>query len=329
MTVAVQGGRLRFTDLCPSPADFRGELLAGLRQRPRRLPCKYFYDARGARLFEQICEQPEYYPTRAERSVLQAQAPTLAGFCGPRCRLVELGSGSGEKIRVLLDALEEPAAYVPIDISRRQLLSAATTLAEDYPELELLPVCADYAQPLQLPEPESEAARTVVFFPGSTIGNLEPAEARAFLARVARWCRPGDRMLVGADLVKAESVLIPAYNDAAGVTAAFNRNVLVRANAELGATFAVEQFAHEAIYDAERQRIEMRLVSRVEQSVTVGRERFAFAAGEAIVTEHSHKYRPDRFSALAEAAGWETRACFQDARKWFGVFALEWSGEGR
>lgn len=317
------GDAIALMDCAPAAADFRAEFLAGLGMRPRRLPCKFFYDARGSALFDRICQLPEYYPTRTELGILTANIQALAKFCGPRCRLIELGSGSSVKTRRLLEALESPAGYVPIDISRSHLVQTAAALAAEYPQLEILPVCADYAEPLRLPDTQAPASRSVIFFPGSTIGNLEPREAEAFLRRIATGCRAGDRMLIGVDLEKPRDVLVAAYNDASGVTAAFNLNLLVRANRELGASFALEQFSHEAVYDAEQGRIEMHLRSAVEQRVAIADTAFTFAAGERIVTEYSYKYRPDRFIGVAHRAGWSIAECWSDPREWFAVFALE------
>lgn len=294
-------------DLEPAPANFLQELLDGLRSTPKRIPCKFFYDARGSRLFDQICEMDEYYLTRSETALLQRIAPEIAALCGPGCLLVELGSGSSTKTRLLLDHLDSPAAYVPIDISRPHLLAAAETLARGYFPLEVLPVCADYSQPLSLPEPRLPAKRRAVFFPGSTIGNFEPGDARAFLTRVAQWCQPGDALILGADLQKAPSIIESAYNDSEGITAAFNLNLLARANRELGADFHLQAFRHQAIYDPARGRVEMRLLSLARQTVTLGSEKIHFAAGEPILTEYSHKYTPESLRPLLASAGWSLR----------------------
>lgn len=310
-------------DFAPTAADFRTEFLAGLRQRPRRLPCKFFYDERGSRLFDRICELPEYYPTRTELAILSAERRAIGELCGPHCLLVELGSGSSTKTRLLLDELDRPAGYVPIDISKPHLQQAALALAESYPQLEIMPVCADYLQPIALPRPHVTPERTTIFFPGSTIGNFEPAEAADFLRHVGTWCRPGDLLLIGVDLEKEREVLEAAYNDASGSTAAFNRNLLLRANEELGADFALEHFQHDAVYRQEEGRIEMHLVSTRRQVVTVAGHRFTFAEGERIVTEYSYKYRPIDFVRLAWEAGWHVRERWTDPRRWFGVFALE------
>lgn len=308
------------TDHEPTRAEFRAEFTAGLRQRPRRLPSKFFYDARGSALFARITRLSEYYPTRLETGILQTNAAEIARFCGPRTLLVELGSGLGRKTRILLDALPEPAAYVPIDISRSALEHATAALARSHPALEVLPVCADYARPIELPAPQLPAARTTLFFPGSTIGNFEPGDAAAFLQELGQWCRPGDRLLIGVDFEKSQAVLEAAYNDSRGVTAEFNLNLLQRANDELGANFELAHFSHRAIYAALHSRVEMHLISERAQTVEIAGERFPFARGERIVTEYSYKYRPTAFARLLESAGWQPLHGWMDPRRWFGVF---------
>lgn len=302
---------------------FRAEFVAALRRRPRFLPSKFLYDERGAGLFEEICGLPEYYPARTETAILAQNIRAIAECCGRGCVLVELGSGSSRKTRLLLDHLDEPVAYVPIDISGEFLQEAARGLAAEYPALEVLPICADFNEPVDLPALARPARRTVLFFPGSTIGNFEPRAAAGFLTELAVRCRPGDRLLIGVDLVKSPRLIELAYNDARGVTAAFNLNLLARANREFGADFRLDGFAHEAIYDQARGRIEMRLVSLAEQVVTIDGECFGFGAGEQIVTEYSYKYRPATFAHLARGAGWEQVARWSDERTWFSVFALE------
>lgn len=323
MKSATVAGSRALLDLKPSAADLRTEFCAGLRARPRRLPCKFFYDDRGSRLFDRICELPEYYPTRTECGILADNAAAIAQRCGPGCLLVELGSGSSVKTRLLLDKLERPAGYMPVDISHTHLERAAAALARDYVALDILPVCADYRDVRRLPIDSFSAQRTTIFFPGSTIGNLEPADAAAFLRRIAVGCRAGDLLLIGVDLAKRRDLLEPAYNDASGVTAAFNRNLLERANRELGADFRVNAFAHEAIYNAGEGRIEMHLVSRRAQTVTIDGERYTFAPGERITTEYSYKYQPDVFVRLARTAGWDMAESWSDRRGWFGVFAFQ------
>lgn len=315
--------RVRVIDLAPPGSNLRGEFVNGLRRSPKRIPPKLFYNERGSQLFDQICELQEYYPTRTEVSILKAYAGEIAAVCGPRCRLVELGSGSSTKTTLLLDRLDDPAAYVPIDISRPHLLAAAERISERYEKLEVLPVCADYTQVLHIPRPAVPANYTAFFFPGSTIGNFEPEAATAFLGQLARACSPRDRLIIGVDLVKNHHVLHCAYNDPQGVTAAFNLNVLQRANEEFSAEFSLNHFKHKAIYNEEQQRIEMQIVSTRKQSVRVGEETFRFESGEKITTEHSYKYLPGTFAAMAHHSGWHQIALWTDPLQWFGVFAFE------
>ena len=300
-------------------ARFRIDVLAGLGGARKTLPCKYLYDERGSSLFERICELDEYYPTRTELAILAAHAGDMADRLGARCLLVEYGSGSGRKTRLLLDRLREPAGYVPIDISSEALAASAQAIAAAYPELEVLPVCADYTEPLELPGPGRPAARRGVFFPGSTIGNFTPLEARRFLGRMARVAGPGGGMLIGVDLRKDRAVLEPAYDDALGVTAAFNKNLLERINRELGADFELERFRHLARWNPAAGRVEMHLVSEVEQRVRVAGAEFRFAAGESIHTENSYKYALDQFAALAGQAGLAVRRVWTDRDALFSV----------
>lgn len=304
-------------------AQFRADVLRGLQAPQKHLPCKYFYDEAGSALFEQITELPEYYPTRTERAILERHAAEMARLLGRRCLLVEYGSGSSAKTRLLLDHLSEPAGYVPIDVSREHLMRSAWSLAEAYPHLPVLPLCGDFTRPLELPPLRRRPARRVVYFPGSTIGNFTPDEATALLRRTADLCGPGGGLLLGADLQKEVRVLEAAYNDAAGVTAAFNRNLLMRINREFGADFNVNQFAHRAFYNPAAGRIEMHLVSRREQCVHIGEFEFFFQAGETICTEYSHKYTFDSLEHLAEAGGFRLEQAWTDERQYFGVFWLE------
>ncbi|HZM34115.1 MAG TPA: L-histidine N(alpha)-methyltransferase [Burkholderiales bacterium] len=290
----------------------KDDVIAGLSLPQKALPPKYFYDAVGSRLFERICRLPEYYPTRAELSLTRRHLASIARFAGRRCELVEFGSGESLKTRLLLRALE-PAAYLPIDISAAALRSAERRLARAFPGLRIMPVLGDFSRPLELPAPR---ARRVVYFPGSTIGNLDPEEAHAFLA-MARGHAP--RMLVGVDLKKDANVLHRAYNDARGVTAAFNLNLLARIDRELGADFDLRRFSHYAFYNAALGRIEMHLVSLARQAVRIGRHRFAFERGESIHTENSYKYSVQEFRALAARAGFEGKRVWLDAK---GLFAL-------
>jgi L-histidine N-alpha-methyltransferase len=298
----------------------RADVLAGLSRPRKRLPAKYFYDAAGSRLFDAITELPEYYPTRTELGILRTRAGGMAARCGPRCLLVELGAGSLTKVRRLLDRLDRPAAYVPVDVSGDHLRSAAAALADDYPALDVAPVVADFTRPFALPD--VPAARRVAFFPGSTIGNFDPPAADALLRRVARLVGPGGGLLLGIDLRKDVAVLERAYNDAAGVTAAFNRNLLVRINRELEADFDPDAFRHVAFYNRERARIEMHLASETAQRVQVGEAAFDFRAGESIHTENSYKYDVDEFAARAAACGLRLDETWTDARNYFAVLYL-------
>lgn len=311
----------RRLEMPPAAVDetFRDHVLAGLAQRPRRLAPKYFYDGRGAALFEAICRTPEYYVTRVEKALLAALAPELVMLTGRHRVLVEPGSGSGEKVRLLADLLR-PAVYVPVDLSPHYVSAAESGLARHCPWLPIRPICADFTQLTRLALPPG---RCLVFFPGSTIGNLEPEEAAAFLAGLAVCAGPGGGLLIGVDLKKDRAVLEAAYNDGGGVTAAFNRNLLVRINRELGADFDPHAFEHRAFYDEARGRIEMHLVARTAQAVWCGGERFRFAAGESIHTENSYKYTVAEFEALAVRGGWRPRQVWCDPARLFSVHYLD------
>ncbi len=300
---------------------FRADVLAGLALPQKRIPSKYFYDARGSRLFDRICDLDEYYPTRTEMAILRERAGEIAGLIGPRGFLIELGSGSSTKVRIILDALEQPAAYIPVDISRDHLLESARALAADYPGLPVRPVCADYTAAFELPEASDEHSR-IGFFPGSTIGNFPPAEAGAFLARTAGTLGHGSALVIGVDLKKDRARLEPAYNDSEGVTAAFNLNLLARINRELDGSFDLSGFRHEARYEAAKGRVEMHLVSRRAQMVRVAGRAFAFRAGESIHTEDSCKYSVDEFVALASANGWHAERSWTDPEELFSVHFL-------
>ena len=306
-------------DLEPPVESFREEVLEGLRRPHKALPPKFFYDDAGAELFEQICELPEYYPTRTETAILRENIGQITSLLGAGCLLVEFGSGTSTKTRIILDELASPAAYVPIDVARSQLIQTAAVLARAYPGLDVLPVCADYMSRLELPSPRRAVARTAAFFPGSTIGNLEAADADAFLKRVARLCGADGGLVIGVDLQKDRAILEPAYNDASGVTAAFNLNVLRHINRELGTDFDLRAFRHEAFYDEERSRIEMRLISLRSQSVRVAGIDIPFAQGEAITTEYSHKYSLEGFRDTAERAGFSVEQVWTDEQHLFSV----------
>jgi L-histidine Nalpha-methyltransferase len=290
-------------DLAPAAPEFLREALEGLRRTPKELPCKYFYDERGSQLFDRICELDEYYPTRTELGILQAHAAEMAAALGTNCLLVEYGSGSSLKTRLLLKHLAEPVAYMPVDISREHLAKSAARLAERFPALDVRPVCADFTAPMRLPPTVRPAMRKAVYFPGSTIGNFAPDEALNLLKGIAQLGGPGGGLLIGVDLKKDRAILEPAYNDSLGVTAAFNKNLLVRMNRELGCDFAVERFRHHACYNDRLGRVEMHLVSEADQVVRVGGERVRFARGEGVHTENSYKWAIDEFAALAGAAG--------------------------
>ena len=308
------------------PADddgaFARALMAGLAGHPRRLPCKFFYDEVGSVLFDRICELPEYYPTRTELAILADHAPAMAARIGADAEIVEFGAGSGKKIRLLLDALDRPVAYLPIDISGPHLLAASADLAKRYPALRIEPIVADYTRPFGLPPMKPNARRRAGFFPGSTIGNFAPADAARFL-RQTRSVLAGGGLLIGVDLVKDPAVLHAAYNDAAGVTASFNRNILVRANAELGADFRPERFAHYAHYNPVAQRIEMHLVSLERQSVSLLGRSFEFSEGETVHTEDSYKHTVTGFEALCVSAGFRADSVWRDSNGYFAVFWLE------
>jgi len=245
----MDGAGFAFHDLAPSEESFRDAIVNGLNREPKTLPCKFFYDARGSELFEQICRLPEYYLTRTEIAILEEYAEEIAAQIGPHCRLIELGSGASHKVRILLHALEAPAAYIPVDISRDHLREAAAQLAADFPELPVVAVCADYTRPFDLPKLPGPAGKRVGFFPGSTVGNFEPQQVVQFLDHWAELLGPGGEMLIGVDLKKEPEILDAAYNDRAGINAAFNLNLLERINRELGGDFDLDRFEHHAFYN--------------------------------------------------------------------------------
>jgi len=302
----------------PDPETFLADVQSGLSRSPKTLPCKYLYDERGSQLFEEITEVDDYYPTRADLEATTANVSAIEQHIGPGARLVELGSGSSTKTRVLLDHLDI-AAYIPVEISADALEESVDTLRAAYPDLEVLPLCADYTQPLDLPVPSQPFARTVVYYPGSTIGNFHPPDAIAFLRRIQRAVQPDGGLLIGVDLKKDKAVLERAYNDREGVTAAFNLNLLTRINRELPAKFTLEAFHHEARYDEGLGRIEMHLVSDEDQDVKVGEQTFHFAAGETIRTEESYKYSRQEFARLAQEAGFEVTAFWTDGAERFSL----------
>ncbi len=291
----------------------------GLAREPRAIPPKFFYDRRGSELFDAICRQPEYYPTRTETAILERHAGEIAAHCGTDCRLVEFGSGASRKIRILLDALQ-PASYTGLDISGDFLLDSTRRLAVDHPWLEVHALCADFTRPFHLPEARGQGR--LAFFPGSSIGNFEPVEARALLSRIAGELGTGGRLLIGVDRKKDPAILDAAYNDARGLTAAFNRNLLERMRRELDAEIETMGFAHRAFYNRDAGRVEMHLEARSPQAIRLGHRAFAFAPGETIHTENSYKYTPAEFESLAGAAGFEPDGFWTDSRGLFGVHLL-------
>jgi dimethylhistidine N-methyltransferase len=310
-------------------AEERAEILAGLSETQKRISPKYFYDQRGSELFDAICTLPEYYPTRTEFKIMEECLPEIAELVGPGAAVIEFGAGSSAKARRLLDALHAPVAYVPVEISGEYLTEQADVLARDFPDVSVVPVVADFTKPFDLPAHPTMPRRNLVFFPGSTIGNFTRADARRLLEVMREEAKPGGILLVGVDLVKDVRIIEAAYNDTQGVTAEFNRNVLRHLNAALGADFEPEQFDHEAIYDARRERIEMRLVSTMDQTVRIDGEEIRFAAGEHIVTEYSHKYSIEGFAALARQAGLGPQAVWTDPDELFSVHYLGVPSSGR
>ena len=315
--------RFEYHDLKPASASFLEDVTAGLSARHKTLLPKYFYDEQGSKLFDAICELPEYYPTRTELAMLEASAPEIAAHIGPRSAIVEYGSGSGRKTAVLLRAVR-PLAYVAIDISGEQLRESIAILSGEFPDVRMIAICADYTRPLPLAELDAiPAQRRIVYFPGSTIGNFTIPEALAFLCNAREVAGARGAMLVGVDLKKDRSTLHAAYNDAAGVTAAFNLNVLHRINRELGADINVGAFSHSAHYDEKAGRIEMHLVSSREQKITIAGRAFRFDAGESIHTESSYKYSVAEFQALARKAGFIAEHYWVDPKRLFSIHYLE------
>ena len=300
---------------------FEEDVVAGLGSTPKRIAAKWFYDAEGSRLFEAITRLPEYYLTNAELGILRVHSAEIARLCGPEALIIEYGSGSSTKTRLLLDHLERQAGYVPVDIACETLAASAQAIRTAYPALAVMPLCVDYTEPLELPELPPHRRR-VAFFPGSTIGNFEPVEASGFLESVAEAVGHGGGMVLGVDMKKDRSTLEAAYNDEQGVTAEFNRNVLVRINRETGADFRPHAFRHVALYNDEAGRIEMHLESAVDQVVRVSGHEFALAAGERIHTENSYKFSVQDVHSLAESAGFRVVEHWTDQSQLFGVFYL-------
>jgi dimethylhistidine N-methyltransferase len=310
MTSAGQAA-LRAAPSIETADEFAADVLAGLSAKPKRLPPKYFYDSAGSALFERITQLPEYYPTRCELALLRAHAPAIASLFSPGCALLEFGSGSSKKARILLGAAASVDAYIPVDISGDFLRQDCAQLRRDFPHLAVYPLIADFMQPFDIPSGIALKPR-VGFFPGSTIGNFEPHEACRFLRHAGKMLGVGAVLVIGVDLVKDANILSPAYNDAEGVTAKFNLNLLARINGELGADFDLAAFEHHAFYNREHSRIEMHLASTRRQKVKVNGAAFSFRAGETIHTENSYKYTVDSFQALARGSGWSPVKVWSD-----------------
>jgi dimethylhistidine N-methyltransferase len=309
----------------PGPSEFARAVLDGLTQRPMCLPSKYFYDAAGSKLFDRICELPEYYPARTETKILANHAHQIAALMGRHAEVIEFGAGSMTKVRILFDAFaqaDQPRRYLPIDVSGEHMAHAAQQLRARYPRIGVQPVVADYTVPLVLPERLPSAGRRVGFFPGSTIGNFSRSDALSFLSLAGHMLRGGG-LLVGVDLVKAPARLHAAYNDSQGVTAAFNLNLLRRINVELGANIDLDGFAHYAFYEPRWQRIEMHLVSLYPQLLRIADRTFRFDAGDSIHTENSHKFSVDGLRALALAAGFTPGPVWMDEERLFSVHWLQ------
>jgi dimethylhistidine N-methyltransferase len=311
---------IRFHDEHPGVSSLRDEVVRGLGEQPKAIPPKFFYDERGSKLFDRICEQPEYYPTRTEIGILDQCAADIAALAGPGTVLVELGSGASKKVRLLLDALR-PGAYVGVDISRDFLLQSTARLAQDYPWLQVHACCADFSRELSLPALEP-TSRKLAFYPGSSIGNFEPEAAGAFLRQLRRMLLPDGALLIGVDLKKDPAILDAAYNDACGVTAEFNLNLLHRIRRELDATLDVKGFRHRAFYNVARGRVEMHLHSERDQEIRINGRRFGVHAGETIHTENSYKYALDEFRQLARQAGFRPLQAWTDPGALFSVHYL-------
>ncbi len=300
-------------------ARFQDDVLRGLSAPRKAIPPKWLYDARGSALYELICAQPEYYPTRTELQILDQHAEEIAEAVGPEALVFEYGTGSGRKTARLLAALDRPAAYLPVDISPEALHGAAEQLVRRFPRLAVRPVVADFSEGVDLPAVDVRWSRRLAFFPGSTIGNFDPPEAVGLLRRMAREAGPGGALLIGIDLPKDERTLVRAYDDARGVTAAFDLNLLARMNRELGADFRLSGFRHRAVWDARLSRVEMHLESREAQRVHVAGAPFTFRAGETIHTESAYKWEPRAFDTLAAISGWQLVRTWTDEQAWFSL----------
>jgi dimethylhistidine N-methyltransferase len=301
---------------------FADDVVGGLQASPKRVPAKYFYDAEGSLLFERITDLPEYYPTRCEMRILQENAADIVKLIPDGAALIEFGSGSNKKVRILLRAVSNLGCYVPVDICQEMVEQEAAELKPDFPQLKVLPVTADITQDFVLPPEAKAAPLRVGFFPGSTIGNFEPHEAAGFLRHAAKILGPGARLIIGADLIKPAEILNAAYNDAGGVTARFNLNLLARINRELGGNFKLDGFEHHAFYNRERNRVEMHLASLKRQKAKVAGETIEFRAGETIHTENSYKYSIEKLAALARGAGWRRLKVWTDDHNYFSIQAF-------
>ncbi len=317
--MAEQAPGLELTEQDGESTNDLAEILAGLSRDQKTLSPKFFYDERGSQLFEQITELPEYYPTQTELDIMEDNIDEIARLIGPQASIIEFGSGSSTKTRMLLEHAIDLAAYVPVDISRDHLLASANTLAEEFPDIEVLPVAADFTHPFELPNPRITPVRNIVYFPGSTIGNFTPAGAHALLEVMHTEAGDGGALLIGVDLQKDPAVLEQAYNDSAGITAQFNLNVLQRLNHEFGADFDTSRFRHVAFYNEALGRVEMHLESSGKQRVTISDKQFLFRDGETIHTESSHKYTLKGFAKAAMRAGFEVHTVWTDARQYFSV----------
>jgi dimethylhistidine N-methyltransferase len=320
--MSAQSARATFHDFAPEAESFRDSVLDGLSQKRKEIPCRWLYDERGSELFEAICETSEYYPTRTEMAILDRYAGEIAEAVGPHCQLVEFGSGSSRKVRLLLSAFDQPSSYVALEISREALQEAADRIARLFPQIDVRAVCADYMRPFNLSDIPAPQGRRLGFFPGSTIGNFDRPAAVEFLKRCRRVVGPEGAMLVGVDLKKDVNVLNAAYNDAAGVTASFTMNLLTRINRELGGDFDLDRFVHDASYNPREGKVEIFIRSLADQLVTVAGIRFRFAEGERIHTEDSCKYSVPEFQQLAMRAGFAPSRVWTDPGQLFSIHLL-------
>ncbi|MGA9049343.1 MAG: L-histidine N(alpha)-methyltransferase [Dehalococcoidia bacterium] len=319
MTTTREMHIIRLHDFKPAMGIFREEVLAGLRKQQKEICPKYFYDETGSGLFEQICTLDEYYIPRTEISIMEKNIDEIVGVLGPDVLLVEYGCGDCKKTQILINRMHDMSAYIPIDISCEQLMTVSRRLGSEYPGLEILPVCADFTNDFSLPDGKRKNDRVVVYFPGSSIGNLHPEQARNLLQQIARLCGPGGALLIGVDLKKDSSVLHRAYNDRHNVTSAFNLNILERLNRELSADFDLRSFEHYAFYNPVKGRIEMHLISLKDQVVQLDDTAINFARGESIWTESSYKYNLNEFKELAVASGFTVDRVWTDEQRWFSI----------